>query len=258
MPVLKVNNADVDVVQTGTGRDLVLLHSLLADRTTFDRALPALARRRRVTLINLPGYGASTAAGDGIEAYADHVAATLRALDLPAQTDVLGNGFGGFIAIALAIHHGELFDRLVISNSLAAFPPAGKEPLKLMAAKVSQQGMTAVLDAAIKRMFPEPFAAAHPDIVAERRAALAKADPTCFSKACLALSRVDFNPLLAGIRNRTLVLAGELDGATPAPLTRALAAGIPGAAFIEIAGCGHTPQIEKTEFYTATLEDFLS
>lgn len=258
MPVLKVNDANVDVAQIGAGRDLVLLHSLLADRTTFDRAVPALASHRRVTLINLPGYGASTAAGNSVETYADHVAAALRALNLPAQTDVLGNGFGGFIALALAIHHGHLFDRLVVSNSLAAFPPAGKEPLKLMAERVSQQGMTAVLDAAIKRMFPDAFAAAHPDIVAERRAALANADPTCFSKACLALTRVDFNPRLDNIRNRTLVLAGELDGATPAPLTRALAAGIPGSTFLEIAGCGHTPQLEKTAFYTATLEDFLA
>jgi 3-oxoadipate enol-lactonase len=258
VPVLKVNDADVDVVQTGAGRDLVLLHSLLADRTTFDRAVPALARHRRLTLINLPGYGASTPAGDSIETYADHVADTLRALDLRAQTDLLGNGFGGFIAIALAIRDGRLFDRLVVSNSLAAFPPPAKEPLKLMAERVSREGMNAVLDAAIKRMFPDAFAAAHPDIVAERRAALANADPTCFSKACLALTRVDFNPLLSGIRNKTLVLAGALDEATPAPLTRALAAGIPGSTFIEIAGCGHTPQLEKTAFYTSTLEDFLA
>src|SRR4029077_18807323 len=37
----------LDVVQLGQGRDLVLLHSLLSDRTAFDRIAPPLAAERR-------------------------------------------------------------------------------------------------------------------------------------------------------------------------------------------------------------------
>ena len=36
MPVIQVNGANVDVEQDGAGRDLVLLHSLLAERSAFD------------------------------------------------------------------------------------------------------------------------------------------------------------------------------------------------------------------------------
>ena len=39
--------------------DLVVLHSLLADRHAFDPVLPALAAKHRVTLINLPGFHGS-------------------------------------------------------------------------------------------------------------------------------------------------------------------------------------------------------
>lgn len=63
MPIIKVNGADADVARAGAGRDLVLLHSLLADRSAFDRVVPALAKSHRVWLVNLPGYGASTATG---------------------------------------------------------------------------------------------------------------------------------------------------------------------------------------------------
>ena len=257
MPIVKVNGAGVDYAQTGSGRDLVLLHSLLADRSAFDRVVPALAKKRRVTLVNLPGYGASTAHGASVEDYADHIAGLLRALKLPAQTDVLGNGLGGFIAVALAIRHGKLFDRLIVADSLAGFPPAGKEPLRLMAERVRQQGMSAVLDAAINRMFPPPFIAAHPDIVAERKAALAKADPKCFSTACAALAQVDLTPMLASIRNPTFVMVGALDAATPAPLARELANGIPGAKFLEIPECGHCPQLEKPETFVNAVGEFL-
>ena len=102
MPVVDVNGTRLDVVQAGAGRDLVLLHSLLADRSAFDLVVPALARTRRLWLVNLPGYGASTPAGSRIEDYADCIAGLLSVLRLPQQTDILGNGFGGFIATALA------------------------------------------------------------------------------------------------------------------------------------------------------------
>jgi pimeloyl-ACP methyl ester carboxylesterase len=235
-----------------------MLHSLLADRSAFDRVVPALAKKHRVTLVNLPGYGASAPHGASVEDYADHIAALLRELKLPQQTDVLGNGLGGFIAIALACRHGASFDKLFIADSLATFPPAGKEPLRGMAARVKELGMSAVLDAAINRMFPPAFVAANAGLIAERKTLLAKADPACFSHACLALAKVDMTPLLAGIRNPTFVMVGALDGATPAPLARELAKGIPGAGFMEIPECGHCPQLEKPGVFIDAVEKFLA
>lgn len=248
----------VEYVQAGGGRDLVLLHSLLADRTVFDAVLPALSARRRVTLLSLPGYHGSTAAGATVEDYADRVAAALAALELPPATDVLGNGFGGFIAVALAARHGDRFDRLIAAPALAAFPEAGKQPLRVLAEKVEKEGMQAVLDAAVKRMFPEPFIEGHPQLVAERKRALAEADPACFRTACLALASLDLAPVLSTVRNRTLVLAGSQDATTPVALARELAAGIRGAKFQELAGCGHCPQLEDPARFVAAVEAFLS
>jgi 3-oxoadipate enol-lactonase len=255
--IIKVNGVDADVTQAGAGPDLVLLHSLLADRSAFDHVCPALAKNHRVWLVNLPGYGGSAAVGASVEAYADHIAALLRALDLSPQTDVLGNGLGGFVAVALACRHGDLFEHLIVADSLATFPPPGKEPLRVMAERVREQGMNAVLDAAINRMFPQPFIAAHQDIVAERKAALGQADPACFRIACAALAQVDLEPLLGSIRNPTLVMAGALDAATPAMLARRLADSIPGAKFLEIPDCGHCPQLEKPDVFITAVEEFL-
>jgi pimeloyl-ACP methyl ester carboxylesterase len=62
---------------------------------------------------------------------------------------------------------------------------------------------------------------------------------------------------LAAIRNPTLVMAGSEDATTPAALARELAAGIPGAKFVELKGCGHCPQIEDPDAFVAALEGFL-
>ncbi|HKA38276.1 MAG TPA: alpha/beta fold hydrolase [Burkholderiales bacterium] len=257
MPILKIDGADVDVAQTGAGRELVLLHSLLTDRSAFDLVAPELARTRHLTLVNLPGYGVSTPAGEDVESYADRVAGLFGALKLPRQTDVLGNGFGGFIAVALAARHGARFDRLIVADALVSFPEPARVPLRNLAAKVAQEGMAGALDVAIRRMFPETFIAAHPGIVAERKRALERADPACFRTACVALARLDLAPVLKLIRNPTLVMAGALDQTTPPGLARELAAGIAGATFLEIPGCGHCPQIENPRAFVDAVNGFL-
>jgi len=255
--IVRIEGADLDVDQTGAGPDLILLHSLLADRSAFDRVKPELSKSHRLWLVNLPGYGGSAPAGAKLEDYADRLAGLFAALKLSAGATVLGNGFGGFVALALAIRHGTLFDRLIIADSLAAFPAPAKEPFRIMAEKVRENGMGGVLDAAVRRMFPEPFIAAHPEIVAERKASLARADPECFARACLALAEVDFRPALVKIKNRTLVMAGALDQTTPAALARELAHEISGAEFQEIPDCGHCPQIEKPAEFTVAVRGFL-
>ena len=258
MTSIEIDGARLDVEQTGSGPELLLLHSLLTDRSAFDRVKGEFARQRRVLLVNMPGYGASSPVGSTIEEYADHVAGLFPALNLSARTAVLGNGFGGFVALALAARHGTRFDRLIIADSVATFPDPAKEPFKILHAKVTEQGMSAVLDAAVRRMFPEAFILNHPKIVAERKAALAKADPGCFARACLALARVDLREAVRTIRNPTLVMVGSLDQTTPPDLARELAESIPGARFREIPGAGHCPQIENPAEFVAAVQSFLA
>jgi hypothetical protein len=56
---LTAGHGVLTAARTGQGRDIVALHSLLADRTAFDPVLPALAANHRVTLFNLPGFHGS-------------------------------------------------------------------------------------------------------------------------------------------------------------------------------------------------------
>jgi len=258
MALVATSFGSVEVEQMGHGRDLVLLHSLLTDRTAFDLVREPLARRSRLTLVHLPGYGLSAPSGSTVEDYADRVAAVLDALKLPRTTDVLGNGLGGFVALGLAIRHGARFDRLIVVDALAGFPEAGKVPLRTLAQVVQAQGMAAALDTAVRRMFNPPYIAAHPDVIDERKRVLQNMDAVNFAKLCVALTNVEFEALLPQIRNRTLVMAGAQDQTTAPALVRKVAAGIPGARFMEIESSGHCPQIEQPVRFVEILEEFLS
>jgi pimeloyl-ACP methyl ester carboxylesterase len=240
-----VGGAQVEYDQRGAGPHLLLLHSLLTDLTVFDRVLPDLAVARRVTRINLPGFGASAPVPlESVAQHAGHIARVMDTLELPRDTAVFGNGFGAFVALELAIRHGERFGPLIVADTLAAFPEAARAPFRAMAGRVRAGGMAAVLDTAIARMFPPAFAA--------------EVDPQCFARACLALAALDLTAQAPNIRNPTLVLCGALDQTTPPALARELAKLIPGARYEEIAESGHCPMLEQPALLTDKVERFLA
>ena len=258
MPILSLDGLTVEYTQSGAGPDLLLVHSLLTELTVFERVLPALSAGRRVTCINLPGFGASSpAVFNGLEDQADHVARVMAALALPVRTAVFGNGFGAFVTLQLAIRHGAQLCELIVADCVPAFPEAARLPFRGMAAKVGETGMAAVLDTAIGRMFPAAFQTAHPQVIADRKAKLGAVDAGCFGRACLALAGMDLTPHLASIRNRTLVLCGALDATTPPLLAQQVARAIPGARYQEIAESGHCPMLEQPEALVAALNNFL-
>jgi 3-oxoadipate enol-lactonase len=258
MTTIQVNGAVVEYRQEGGGTHLLLLHSLLTEMSVFDRVAPRLAETRHVTRMNLPGFGGSTAVAlSSLSDHADHVARAMDALSLPPATDVFGNGFGAFVALELAVRHGARMRRLMVADCVPAFPEPARAPFRVMAGKVRESGVGAILDTAIARMFPAPFQQSRPDVVAARKAALASADPECFARACLALASLDLAPRLARIRNPTLVMCGALDQTTPPALAREVARAIPGAVYREIEGSGHCPMLEQPETLVSLMESFL-
>jgi 3-oxoadipate enol-lactonase len=257
MSVVSLGAAQVEYDQRGSGKPLLLLHSLLTEMTVFDVTLPKLSGR--VTRINLPGFGRSAPVElSSVGEHADHVARTMEALELPEEATVFGNGFGAFVALELAIRHGKRFGRLIVADTLAAFPEPARVPFRGMAAKVTSEGMKGVLDAAIGRMFPPAFAQAHPEIIAERKAKLAAVDAQCFARACLALATMDLSASAGTIKNRTLVMCGALDQTTPPALARELAQKIPGARYEEIADSGHCPMLEQPDVLVEKIHRFLT
>jgi 3-oxoadipate enol-lactonase len=252
---MRTPRLDVEII--GEGRDLVLLHSLLSDRASFEPLTARLSGQRRLLLVNLPGFGKSPPAGPAISDYADRVAALFDDLALPPETDVLGNGLGGFAALWLAIRDGARFDRLVLIGSAIAFPDAGRATFRALADKVKQEGMAAVTGVAMRRMFPDAFIAANREMVASRQAVFERIDPAVFASACRALATLDLDAELARVRNRTLIVVGQQDEATPPPLARTLADRLSDAQLIELPDLGHCPHIQDPDAFVAVIAPFL-
>src|SRR5260370_2594096 len=127
MERLAVAEGDVTAVRAGSGRVLVILHSLLTERHAFVPVLPQLSRRFRVTLPNLPGFHGSKPVEGGLAAYIGWVGRVLDAFDIGADPILMGNGFGGTLALAFALAHGGRGRRLGACDRAPGVSEGGKQ-----------------------------------------------------------------------------------------------------------------------------------
>ena len=242
---------------SGKAPALWLFHSLLSDRASFDAVVPKLAPSFRVIVPELPGFGGSKAVSGGLAAVADRMAEAVKEAATGAETIVLGNGYGGFVALQMAIRHPAIASRLILADCGAAFSESGREAFRNMAAASRAKGLAAITDVAMRRLFAPAFQARHPDMMRDRRDAFLKTDPEVLRAACAQLAELDLRGELARVKVPVLVLVGEHDEATPPPMSRELAAGLPNARLKILAGCAHVPQLQSPEMFLDAIGDFL-
>lgn len=251
----------IQIDAEGSGPPLVLVHSLLTDAAAFDVTVPTLARHRQVFRVSLPGFGHSLPLETdqpSIVDLGDFVAEAMDQAEVGEDAAVLGNGLGAFVVVALAARHGNRFKELIVANGGAYFTDERKGAFTTMSDLVTQSGMEAVVDVAVKRIFTDEYLAAHPEAIGQRRDVMVKTEPGAFAAACRALRDMDLRPDAATITNRTLVIAGGADATTPPEMARDLAGRIPGADFVELDGCGHCPPLEQPDQFVQAVQGFLN
>jgi 3-oxoadipate enol-lactonase len=251
-------NGTVNASQSGNGPPLVLLHSLLSDRASFDKIVPKLSESFRVIVPELPGFGESDAVSGGLAAVADRMTGAIDDCADGEDVIVLGNGYGGFVALQMAIRHPNIATKLILADCGAAFSESGREAFRTMAAASKAKGLPAITDVAMRRLFAPEFQEANPDLMRNRREAFLKTDPEVFRAACDALAELDLRPQLGQVKVPVLVLVGEQDEATPPPMSHEIAAGLPQARLKIIAGCAHVPQLQAPSAFLDAIREFLS
>jgi len=112
---------------------------------------------------------------------------------------VLGNGYGGFVALQMAIRHPGI--------AAGSSGPIAVRRFRKRARGVSQHGRPSrprlvgdhrCGDAASVRA---GFSGAHPDLMADRRAAFLRTDLDVFCAACDALAGLDLRPDLGRVKS---------------------------------------------------------
>ena len=120
---INVGGVATNYHDVGTGQPVLLIHGSGPGVTAWANwrlVLPELGKQCRAIAPDMPGFG-YTERPDGavydVDHWVAHAVGLLDALGIE-QTDLVGNSFGGAIALALAIRHPQRVRRLVLMGSV--------------------------------------------------------------------------------------------------------------------------------------------
>jgi len=246
----------------GPGPVVVLLHGFPLDRTFWRCQRETLGSMYRVIAPDLRGHGRSAAPAGvyTIGEMAHDVVELLDALEVREPVVVVGHSMGGYLALDLAVNHARRLRGLVLINTRAgADAPATATVREELARQVEASGTAeAVVGSMIGKMFAPGSYERHAVAVGETKAQMERTSAVGVAGALRGMAiRPDRTADLAAIAVPSLVITGSEDQMIPPSESRSMAAAIPGATLVEIAGAGHMAPIEEPAAVNAALLEFL-
>jgi len=256
---LKTNYLEAGSERAGVGESIILLHGSgpgVSAWTNWRRVLPALADRWRVYAPDMAGFGYTERRDDivyDIKLWVKHLLGFMDALGIE-KAHLIGNSFGGSLALAAALRFPERFGRLVLMGT-----PCGKFAMTpgLKAGwnyEPSLEQMRAVM-----ALFPYDPAIISDELVRERyETSLIPGAQEGLRKLLVKPNDTGETPLsgmpedaVAKLVHPTLILQGREDRVIPAELGLRLAQNIPNAEFHLFGHCGHWVQAERFDAFVA-------
>jgi pimeloyl-ACP methyl ester carboxylesterase len=258
-------------VELGTGEATVLLvHGLGGNWTVWLETLPALAREHRVIAVDLPGFGGSPPAGDGISipGYARTLERFCERLEL-GPLAIVGNSLGGWVAAEFVLRAPERVSRLVLADA-AGIVPTRLERLKAVSlmhgaalmAPLAPRFRSSVAARRRLRGMALRYTVAQPANLAADLVymALPAAPDPGFGPAFVAARRSwsdAWCDRLTEIECPTLIVWGARDSLLPLRHAREYARRIRGSQLRVIEDAGHVPMLERPGAFNAELLGFL-
>lgn len=248
----------------GRGAPVVLLHGSGPGVTAWANwrlTLPALASRLRVVAPDLVGFGETERPPGhvyGLDTWVAHAVGLLEALELE-RVDLVGNSFGGALALALAIRHPSRVRRLVLMGAAGVRFPITPGLDAVWGYQPSLENMRRLLDifafdrgrvtdelarlryeASILPGYQESFSAMFPAPRQRWVDALASDERE-----------------VARLPHDALIIHGREDQVIPTAASQRLFELLPNAQLHLFGRCGHWTQIEHAGRFVRLVEGFL-
>lgn len=258
--MVDVGDAELACTESGSGHPVVWLHGSGPGATgmsNFGANLPAFQDFRNVVL-DLPGWGRSPRPATDeplIFHAAERVVRAMTALGIE-RAHLVGNSYGGGVAMRIAVAHPERVDRVVLMAPGGVLPadappwPVGLE--RLFAYMAAPEPSRADMAAFVRLMvFDETLATE--SLVDERYASSLRAHP----ELPIPPNYGDLTPDLALVAAPTLLLWGREDQTVPLTWASRILQGIPDAELRVLPHCRHWVQYERAPEFNHIVREFL-
>jgi len=239
---------------------VVLVHGIGGSARGWAPQLTSFAAAGfRPVALDLPGYGARAAVtAMDFAALAADLEATIHAhaLDRPV---LLGHSMGGMIVQTALRRRPDSYRAVVLCCTSPAFGnPSGEFQKKFIADRLAPLDGGATMPGLAASIVGEIMApGADPQGRALAVETMAATPASTYRAAVNCIVTFDERSNLPDIRVPVLCLAGEHDRNAPAAMMERMAAKIPGARYVCLAGVGHLPNLEAPGAFDTAVIDFL-
>ena len=261
---IEVNGIRTNYHDLGSGAPVVLIHGSgpgVSAWANWRLTLPILAERFRVLAPDVLGFG-YTDPPKGVrydlDTWTGHLFGFLDALGLD-RVSLVGNSFGGALALSLTARYPHRVDRLVLMGSVGVSFELTPELDAVWGFEPSLPRMRALLDifAYDRTLVNDDLARLRLD--AANRPGVQEAYRTMFPaprQASIDALTID-EDLLRRIENPTLVVHGRDDRVIPLSTSLRLHEWIDQSELHVFGRCGHWAQIEHADAFNRLVSDFL-
>jgi 2-hydroxymuconate-semialdehyde hydrolase len=258
------NGITTNYHDVGSGKPVLLIHGSgpgVSAWANWRLTIPSLAQKYRVIAPDMVGFGYTQRPDSfdyNMDVWIDHAIGLLDALGLE-KVSVVGNSFGGALALGLAIRHTDRVDKLVLMGSVGV-PFTITEGLdKVWGYTPSIENMRELLD-----IFAYDRALVTDELAELRyRASIQPGFQESFSSMFPAprqqcVDAMTFrNEQIAAIQHQTLIIHGREDKVIPFDNALALFKLIASSELHGFGQCGHWTQIEHAARFNMLIGEFL-
>ncbi len=240
--------------EAGQGSAVILLHGLGANAGIWVANIGALSAHYHVIAPDQIGFGHSDKPliDYRIATFVDFLYGFMQSQKI-AKATLVGNSLGGWIALAFALQHPEMVEKLVLVDagglSFELAPPTVNlnpasldDTKKVLGIVFYNQAM--VTDLAVAAVFARHLKDNDGYTIRRFMDGIVTTDQREDTK-------------LSSVHTPTLVVWGANDALLPLSMGERFHAGISGSRLVAIRECGHIPQLEKPEEFNRALLDFL-
>ncbi len=232
----------------GSGKTLCFLHGLVGLNDHWEDSAMKLADRRRCVLLEMPLLNLR---GDdcSITGVTDLTANFLRE-HVDGPVSLVGNSFGGHVALRLALDYPELVDSLILAGSSGLIE---KTMVKGAQIRPSREWLAEKLEELFydkSNVREEDLDRAHAELSVRGGA-----------RAMVRLSRSarhdHLGDRIKDIKSPVLLVWGRQDVVTPPEAAEQFANSLPDSRMVWFDKCGHAPMMEWPEKFAQAMAEFI-
>jgi pimeloyl-ACP methyl ester carboxylesterase len=249
--VAAVYGQNIHYFEVGQGPTVILLHGMGGSKEQWFANIGALASKYHVYAIDQIGFGQSDKPllDYRIATFTDFLYGFMQAEKI-AKATMVGNSFGGWIALDFAVQHPEMVDKLVLVDA-AGLPWQGPLP-------DLNPSTIAGWRTLIELVFYDKKMVSDEGVMQAFTQHMRNNDGYTIQRTVANFAQPQFEDgKLASIHAATLVAWGRQDELIPLASGEKLRDGIAGAKLRVFEHCGHVPQIEKSAEFNQALLEFL-